>query len=40
MIDRVATILDVVFQHVDDTFPYYRVYADAGIPSPMIGTRM
>jgi len=33
----VAVILDVVFQHVDTTFPYYQVYIDAGVPSPMIG---
>ncbi len=32
----VAVIIDVVYQHVDDTFPYYRVYADTAIPSPMI----
>ena len=32
-------ILDVVFQHVDDAFPYYQVYGDAGVPSPMIGSR-
>ena len=30
-------ILDVVFQHVDTTFPYYQVYNDADVPSPMIG---
>ena len=35
----VAVILDLVFQHVDDTFPYHQVYTDAGIPSPMIGGR-
>lgn len=33
----VAVILDVVYQHVDPTFPYHLVYADAGLPSPMIG---
>jgi maltooligosyltrehalose trehalohydrolase len=40
----VAVILDVVYQHVDYAFPYYRVYADLqstegapNIPSPMIG---
>lgn len=33
----VAVILDVVFQHVDDTFPYQQVYSAAGVPSPMIG---
>lgn len=33
----IAVILDVVFQHVDTTFPYYQVYLDAGVPSPMIG---
>jgi maltooligosyltrehalose trehalohydrolase len=26
--DGVAVILDVVYQHVDDNFAYYRVYAD------------
>ena len=33
-----AVILDVVYQHVFDTFPYRQVYADAGVPSPMILT--
>ena len=33
----VAMIVDVVFQHVDNTFPYQQVYSDAGVPSPMIG---
>lgn len=33
----VAVILDVVYQHVDPSFPYHLVYADAGVPSPMIG---
>ncbi len=33
----VAVILDVVYQHVDPTFPYHLVYQDAGIDSPMIG---
>ena len=32
-----AVILDVVYQHVDPSFPYHLVYADAGLPSPMIG---
>jgi 1,4-alpha-glucan branching enzyme len=32
----VAVILDVVYQHVDPTFPYHLVYEQAGIPSPMI----
>lgn len=32
-----AVILDVVYQHVDGTFPYYGVYADANRASPMIG---
>jgi maltooligosyltrehalose trehalohydrolase len=39
----VAVILDVVYQHVDDNFAYYRVYADLQgnaaapkVPSPMI----
>ena len=35
--EGVAVILDVVFQHVDPTFPYYQVYTDAGVPSPMTG---
>jgi maltooligosyltrehalose trehalohydrolase len=33
----VAVVLDVVYQHVDPSFPYHLLYADAGIPSPMIG---
>lgn len=39
----IAVILDVVYQHVDPSFPYAQVYADilgagiTGIPSPMIG---
>lgn len=33
----IAVILDVVYQHVDPTFPYHLVYADAKRPSPMIG---
>jgi 1,4-alpha-glucan branching enzyme len=33
----IAVILDVVYQHVDPTFPYHLVYADANRPSPMIG---
>ena len=33
----VAVILDVVYQYVDPTFPYHLVYANAGMPSPMIG---
>jgi 1,4-alpha-glucan branching enzyme len=33
----VAVILDSVYEHVDDNFPYNRVYADSGEPSPMIG---
>jgi 1,4-alpha-glucan branching enzyme len=33
----VAVILDVVYQHVDPSFPYALVYANAGLPSPMIG---
>jgi maltooligosyltrehalose trehalohydrolase len=39
----VAVILDVVYQHVDDNFAYFRVYADLQanaaapkVPSPMI----
>jgi maltooligosyltrehalose trehalohydrolase len=42
---NVAVILDVVYQHVDPTFPYKQVYDDANnrpgapnIPSPMIGS--
>lgn len=31
----VAVILDVVYQHTDDTFPYHLVYENAGLPSPM-----
>lgn len=40
----VAVILDLVYQHVDPSFPYNQIYADiasmgiSGIPSPMIGT--
>ena len=35
----VAVILDVVYQHVDPSFPYHLVYADTGRPaeSPMVG---
>ena len=33
----IAVILDVVYQHVDPTFPYALVYSNAGIESPMIG---
>jgi maltooligosyltrehalose trehalohydrolase len=33
----VAVILDVVYQHVDPTFPYHLVYENTGLPSPMIG---
>ncbi|HLJ34808.1 MAG TPA: alpha-amylase family glycosyl hydrolase [Ktedonobacteraceae bacterium] len=33
----IAVILDVVYQHVDPTFPYAMVYRNAGLPSPMIG---
>ena len=33
----VAVILDVVYQHVDDIFPYHLVYQNTGITSPMIG---
>lgn len=32
----IAVILDVVYQHVDRTFPYCLVYENAGIESPMI----
>src|SRR5579863_8263716 len=33
----IAVILDVVYQHVDPTFPYAMVYNNAGLPGPMIG---
>jgi maltooligosyltrehalose trehalohydrolase len=33
----IAVILDVVYQHVDPSFPYHLVYDDAKIDSPMIG---
>lgn len=39
----VAVILDLVYQHVDPSFPYSQIYADiaargiTGIGSPMIG---
>lgn len=32
-----AVILDVVYQHVDPTFPYNLLYKTTGIESPMIG---
>ncbi len=32
----VAVILDVVYQHVDPSFPYHLVYSATGIESPMI----
>ena len=32
----IAVILDVVYQHVDPSFPYAMVYQNAGLPSPMI----
>ena len=32
----VAVILDVVYQHVDPSFPYALVYQNAGLASPMI----
>jgi maltooligosyltrehalose trehalohydrolase len=35
----VAVIIDVVYQHVDPTFPYNLVYADTHLPSPMIGSQ-
>ncbi|HYU72385.1 MAG TPA: alpha-amylase family glycosyl hydrolase [Ktedonobacteraceae bacterium] len=35
--EGVAVILDVVYQHVDATFPYSMVYNNAGVASPMIG---
>ena len=33
----VAVILDMVYQHVSGNFPYYLVYENADLPSPMIG---
>ena len=33
----VAVILDSVYEHVDEDFPYRRVYVDAGLPSPFVG---
>jgi maltooligosyltrehalose trehalohydrolase len=33
----IAIILDVVYQHVDDSFPYQLVYENVHVPSPMIG---
>jgi maltooligosyltrehalose trehalohydrolase len=33
----IAVVLDVVYQHVDPSFPYALVYQNAGLPSPMIG---
>jgi 1,4-alpha-glucan branching enzyme len=33
----IAVILDVVYEHVDDNFPYNRVYVDSREASPMIG---
>jgi maltooligosyltrehalose trehalohydrolase len=35
-LEGVAVIFDVVYQHVDEIFPYNLVYQNAGIPSPMI----
>jgi maltooligosyltrehalose trehalohydrolase len=32
-----AIILDVVYQHVDPSFPYHVIYWDTGIESPMTG---
>lgn len=34
--NQVAVILDVVYQHVDPMFPYYLLYHDTGLASPMI----
>src|SRR5258707_15827387 len=31
-----ALILDVVYQHVDPSFPYRLVYSSTNLPSPMI----
>ena len=33
----IAVILDAVYEHVDDNYPYHRAYADSGEASPMIG---
>lgn len=35
--EGMAVILDVVYQHVDPSFPYNLIYYDTGIESPMIG---
>jgi len=35
--DGIAVILDVVDEHVDEAFPYRKVYRDAGLPSPFVG---
>jgi maltooligosyltrehalose trehalohydrolase len=32
-----AVILDVVYQHVDPSFPYHVVYKDTGVESPLTG---
>lgn len=34
----IAVILDVVYQHTAEAFPYKQVYQDSGEPSPMIGS--
>lgn len=33
----IAVILDSVYEHVDDNFPYNRIYVDSHESSPMIG---
>ncbi|WP_164929324.1 alpha-amylase family glycosyl hydrolase [Gloeobacter violaceus] len=33
----IAVILDSVYEHVEDNFPYARVYRDSGEPNPIIG---
>lgn len=34
----IAVVLDVVYEHVDGDFAYNKVYSNAGVPSPMIGS--
>ena len=35
--EGIAVILDVVYQHVDPSFPYHLIYKNLGLESPMIG---
>lgn len=35
--EGLAVILDVVYQHVDPTFPYHLIYHDTGLESPITG---